>query len=369
MARRLDHFPFHVVAVAAAWGLWLALVLIEDGLGVDTGPVRTAVALAVLLVTPGYAFVYALYPERRLPDEESARLHQERLDRRRDDEPLSLIAYRERREKASLTGFHRTAVSLGASAAIIGLAGILVEKTGPGVTWTTTTLALGAWTATWLVLGTLRWLRLPAADRHTLQVPELAGGLSGARLLSGAAFLLLLLATALVLVEAITGDEKEPSTTLFVLGELGDGRCYPTYWVDDRYLPSLSATEQECPDPSQNLTVALVNREGRTQDYTLRTVWVQGYDRLNRTAPTAVVVDQTWTAQVEAEEEVPRGTATQAGYSRSFTAPPPPGEGAWRYFVQVYKGTDEPPAPAETVAFVESPYRHTHLPILVGLPE
>ncbi len=357
MKRRFDAYPLDLVLLGAA------VLVAAVAVALDLRFLRLLVGAPLVMFLPGYSLVFLLFPERRLPDEEAAIGLQGQAAEATTEQDLDRLDYQMRRQRGVLSGIERAAVSTGASLCLVGLAGIALDLTGIGV-------FLGTFLGTLLVLsailagfGVRRWYAVPRERRWALELTVTSTSLgrsTGARVLSVVLLVAAVAASATVL-DALVDPDPPGRTRLYLLGQLGDLRCYPTAWEGGTYRASLSASERDCPPEVGNITVGIINLERRTVDYWVRAVWSQGYDVLSKTEPTAVLLVDEWNQTVEPHPEADHFTQYGPGAERPFTVPPPPGNGTWRLDIQVFK---QPPEPVEvTGAYLRSAYSRAHITV------
>ncbi len=355
--RRFDQYPLDMVLLGAA------VVVAGLSIALDLGFVRLLVGAPLVMFLPGYALIFLLFPERRLSDTQAAQGLQDEAGAATMEEDLDRLDYQMRRQRGVLTGLERAAASIGLSICLIGLVGIALDILGIGVFLVPFLSSLLLLSLTLGAFGVARWYRVPQERRWSIELrtsPDALGKNLPARVLS----IVLIVATtaaAATIFDALVDPDPPGRTRVYLLGEMGDMRCYPTVWEDGHYRASLSSSERECPPRVGNITVGLINLERQTTEYWVRLVWSQGYDALNGTPPTTVTLIDNWTTTVEPHPKANRFTQYQPGHEQVVVVPPPPSDGAWRFDVQVFK---QPPGPIEaTSSYLNSSDVRAHLTI------
>lgn len=141
---------------------------------------------------------------------------------------------------------------------------------------------------------------------------------------------LALLVTGLLLSTILIPREPEPFVQFYVLGADGNADCYPDAW-DGRYVLSESSTQAGCSDNVGNVTVGLVNHEGHSSSYVIRTTW----DRGGEGDGTLLVADEWNVTLPHVPAPLGRGE-TVVQHERSFALPPPPFEGLQQLRFQLF---------------------------------
>ncbi|ADJ13721.1 DUF1616 domain-containing protein [Halalkalicoccus jeotgali] len=241
------------------WTGDLLTVLLFSGLaaggilsGISITPVRVALALPLVLLVPGYAFISSLFPE--APDDDG-------------------------------TGFgtlERLVLSIALSLALVAMIAYVANFTPYGITLLPITVGVVAWTVLFSLLGLLRRARLPGEKRYRPTAGAHLGGLTGLFtvqsrrpgetrgafepesgrhvLLNGFlvfSVLVLLVGGAYMAVAAPSLPNEEPHTEFYLLSENGEGELTSTDLPTD-----LSAGE------TAPITVAIENHEGERVTYT-----------------------------------------------------------------------------------------------------
>jgi uncharacterized membrane protein len=240
------------------WTGDLLLILLFSGLAaggilseISVTPIRVALALPLVLLVPGYAFISALFPE--VPDEDDG-----------------------------FGALERVVLSVALSLAIVALVAYAANFTPYGITLLPITVAVVAWTVLFSLLGLVRRARLDPADRYGIRAGPSLGvvpGLftvqrrrpgdtrgpfepeNGRHLLLNVflvfSLLALLVAGGYMAFAAPSLPDEQPHTEFYLLSENDEGELTSTDLPTD-----LSAGET---DP---ITVAIENHEGETQTYT-----------------------------------------------------------------------------------------------------
>lgn len=220
--------------------------------GTTATPIRVALALPLVLLLPGYAFVSALFPES--PTEDG-------------------------------TGFgalERIALSVALSLAVVPMIAYAANFTPYGVTLLPIAVAVVAWTVLFSLIGLVRRARLAPADRYGLASGDALGVLPGLfsvrqrrpgetrgpfepenerHLLLNVvlvfSLLTLLVGGAYMGFAAQSLPDEKPHTELYLLTENDEGELTANDLPTD-----LSAGETE------PITIAIENHEGETRTYT-----------------------------------------------------------------------------------------------------
>ncbi len=360
MKRRFDDYPLDMVLLA------VAVLVAGVAVALDWKFLRLLVGAPLVLFLPGYCLVFLLFPERRLRDEEAAQDLQDQASGATTEQDLDRLDYQMRRQRGVLSGIERAAVSTGASLCLVGLAGIALDIVGVGVFLIPYAGLLLGLSAILAAAGIWRWYRLPSQFRWALEIditPQTLGRTPAVRVLS-VVLLVTAVAAGATVFDALVDPDPPGRTRVYLLGQLGDARCYPSVWEEGHYRASLSASERDCPPEVGDVIVGLGNLEGRTTEYWVQLVWSQGYDPHNKTAPATVRLLDGWNLTVEPHPGADHYTEYGPGAERVVTIPQPPGNGTWRLDFQVYRA---PPPPVEVSAdYLLSPYVRAHLTIQVA---
>lgn len=320
----------------------LALVVVA----VD-GPeaLRVPLGLAALFLAPGYALTGALFPRRS-----------------RGGPAFAIDAG----AGSPMSGAMRFGVAIALSTALLILTAIAVEAVGP----LRALRVLGILAAV-TGLGTAAWLvRTPKDAKPTpnpsaaAEFPAEAGPESRSMaILLVAAMVLAAVAGAYALLKP---RDAPAFTVLYLTASDGLQHCLPDRYVEGAY--GLDRGDKGCDDLTPgSLRIGVTNHERRTTDYWLRTLWTrEEVSADNHTEVLEVEVIHTWQVTLDAIEPPndPDPFRYEPQYETAFELPAPPGTGIWRMSVQLY--TEEPPPPAPSRAFMESPYKRVHL--VIGVP-
>lgn len=174
----------------------------------------------------------------------------------------------------------------------------------------------------------------------------------------GLALAILVAAGALVYLVAAPRP-GEAFTEFYILGPTGKASCYPSTFRDGAYR--LSDPGSDCPIASGNVTVGIVNHEGRDVTYHLRVVWTRETvlpGNSTRVDQVAVASESNVTLPSVAVE-ASSSDAFRPKYSEPYALQPPPFNGTVRLSFQLY--TSLPPPVSTDPTFLDSPYRHLHL--------
>ena len=345
------------------WDLWAvaglvalsALAVVLDA----PGWLRVPLGLAFVLVAPGYAFVAALFPERHWKasdeDQEGSATARGKAGKK---EPALVAAGRR-----GLEPLERAALSLGLSIAIVPLLGLALNFTPWGIRLAPVLLTIAAFTLACLGAAWWRRKRLPADERFTLALTVETPAWSSQRNLDKALTiglaLAVVLATGTLFYVLATPRPGEAFTEFYILGPTGKASCYPSTFRDGAYrLPDPGS---DCPLASGNVTVGIVNHEGRDVTYHLRVVWTRETvlpGNTTRIDQVQVASESNVTLQSVAVD-ASSSDAFRPQYSAPYALPPPPFNGTLRLSFQLY--TTAPPPVSTDTAFLDSPYRHLHL--------
>jgi uncharacterized membrane protein len=326
--------PFDLAAVATftLFGLLAALLDWPSVLRVPLG-------LLFVLVAPGYAFIALLYPER----------HRESVDGspRRGLEPLE-----------------RTALSLGLSIAVVPLLGLALNFTPLGIRLVPVLSTVAIFTLGCTVGAVLRRRALDADDRFRLhwerEGPPWSERTRLDKALTIALVLAVIFAAASLVYVLVKPRDAERFTEFYILGPTGKAACYPAKWDGEYYQVSNSDLAGQCSRYADNVTVGIVNHEGRDVTYHLRVVWMNE----TRLPDNSTQVNQVWMAfeQVVVLPHVKVDLSLDASftpqYEFNYTLAQPPINGTLRLAFQLFK--DTAPAPMG-LGDVGSPYRRLHL--------
>lgn len=313
---------------AHQWTLDLLVVIVLSALaiagilvvGVTRLPVRLALALPLVLVLPGYAFISALFPEKSTGDEGFGTLE-------------------------------RIVLSFTMSLAVVSIIAYLANFTPYGIRLTPIVIGIVGWTITFAAIGLLRRARLASEDRYrlrwngtTVTVPSLftlqERGLEGRRgpfepeterqLLLNVVLVIsiLTLATgaAYMAIAAPSLPDTEPHTEAYLLTENESGEL-----VADGLPTELSSGS------TQPIYLGIENHEGETKTYT--TVVLQQEVTLTDNGSTV--------ERVNSEEELNRSETTveDGETARVEYGLTPTGTGNVHIWFLVYQG-DVPDDPS-----------------------
>lgn len=173
--------------------------------------------------------------------------------------------------------------------------------------------------------------RLPAAERWP---PEWTSPVAASSIALGLLALAAAAAMVVFMVDPVADDEEFTEVALF--GATGGRTCYPASYDGEQYLATQrtpdnrTVPEEGCPLPSDQVTLAVINHEGRAVAYTLSIWWARGDGR----QPTAVDEFETRTINL----------ADGESFLQTFTLTAPPGAGDHFLVFQLYEGS----APAIT---------------------
>jgi len=368
------------------WDLWAVLALTAASVlcvAADApGVLRVPVGLAFVLAAPGYAFVAALFPERRMGpvadegDEVAAEGRPFRWPwKRRPATEASRAAPQPKAKpvppapRRGLDPLERAALSLGLSIAIVPLLGLALNFTPWGIRLWPVTLTLALFCAVACVVAWVRRSRLPEDERFRLAVHvetmpwASQGGLDKA--LTVALVVAVVVAAGTLVYVLATPRPGEAFTEFYLLGPTGKAACYPSLDLDGEYR--VGNATADCPLRADNLTVGVANHEGHAQAYWVRALWTQetllpgNVTRIDR-----VAVAQEWNTTLPDQPVDASGAdAFRPQLERPFTMPPPPPgwNGTLRLSLQLFLAS--PPPPVADASLLDAPYRHLHLWIRV----
>lgn len=310
------------------WTGDLLLILLFSGLAaggilsdISVTPVRVALALPLVLLTPGYAFISALFPE--APDEEDG-----------------------------FGTLERVALSIALSLAIVAMIAYAANFTPYGITTPPITIAVVAWTVLFSLLGLVRRARLGPEARYGMRSSPSLGVIPGLFTVKqrrpgdtygpfepeNERHLLLNVFLVFSLLALVAGGgymafaapslpDEQPHTEFYLLSENGEGELTSTDLPTD-----LSAGE------TAPITVAIENHEGETETYT--TVVYQQEVTLSDDGRTVESVD--------GEEELDRfETTVENGETEreSYDAGPTTDGDTYVWFLLYHGDVPEDPSP------------------------
>lgn len=317
---------------------------------------RIPVGLLFVLAAPGYAFVAALYPERHQESEVAVG---------EDDERKEAL-------RRGLSPLERVALSLGLSIAIVPLLGLALNYTPFGIRLVPVILTVGAFTILCLGVAAWRRQRLAPQDRFGLAIvmegPAWQSRTAADKILTIALVASVVFAAGSLVYVLATPRIGEAFTEFYILGPTGKAACYPARYTEGEYRSSDADIAAGCPVRIDNITVGIVNHEGRDVTYHLRVLWTKE----TRLADNTTRVDEVWTASQKTIllPSVPVDLSLNATFKpqheEAIVLPAPPTSGTLRLSLQIYL---EPPAPAApSVDLLQSPYRRLHVWIGEPLP-
>ncbi len=173
-------------------------ILLVPAMILTSGVLRVGLALAVVLVVPGYALLAAILPRR-----------------------------------AHLGGAERLALSLGASVAMVAVSGFVLNYTGFGIAPYSIAVPLLILTVIFSAVAVLRRSRVPADDRYQPSVVSFfraSQRWSQGRRLDRVLFVslaVMVLFTSGVAWHLASKPKGEPFTEFFLLGSYGKAADYP----------------------------------------------------------------------------------------------------------------------------------------------
>ncbi|HJQ93520.1 MAG TPA: DUF1616 domain-containing protein [Candidatus Thermoplasmatota archaeon] len=315
----------------------LAAVLVAAGVGVVAvmagwpDAVRVPLGLALVLFAPGYAMLALLFPQAYQPASAQA-------------------------PRKGLDGAERAVLSIGVSMALTVLVALILDWRGVRLTAGPVLGIVALLTAVLVPFAVVRRAYLPSHEvlrigfggstQPPLRRPVLVA-LVSSLLIVGAA-------TAFVI---IAPDKTERFTEFYILGETDRASCYPAVYTSEGYAPGAN---ERCPDLVGNVTVGLVNHEGRETHYWVRAVWS---NETVTTGDTRIHSIEEWqTIQVTLPSvpvDVSLGTNFTPQHEIPLRVPPPPGPGLWRLTFQLF--LQPPPSTEPTHAYLGSADRRTFL--------
>lgn len=330
--------PLDLFALLALVGFADLLVLFDA-----SGPVRVVVGLPYVLFVPGYLLLFALFPERHVPEHPL-----------RPGDPDSPMV-----EGHGLAPLERFALALGLSIAVVPLLGLALNFTPWGIRLAPIAIALTAFDVACALAGWSRWNRLPKEDRHVVPVELKAPPRPATRTEWALSVLLVvsILVAAGTLIWAVTTPRQgEEFTEFYVLGPGGKAEEYPT-----EVFVGENAT----------VLVGIVNHEGEVVEFTVE-VWLLNAtrDANDTTTVHRLVLFSSFDVALPHVNPV---VDPEKGYRKQWEEPfafALPGAGLWKVVFLLHK--ERPPLPPGTLEGedvagdvpperVEDAYRELHL--------
>ncbi|NIB98528.1 DUF1616 domain-containing protein [Halobacterium sp. R2-5] len=314
---------FGDLVVASGYALVAGVALLT---GMVYGPLRVLVAAPLLGFLPGYALVAALFPARSVTERDSPRSRWVR----------------------GPSAVERFSLAVATSLVLLVLAGIVVSVAGAPFDELTLVATVVALVVLGSVLAAFSRRRTAASDRYVVSVGGLADGVRARAADASTLDAVLNVALAVAVVVAASAfavglaapDRGETDTEVALLTQQGDEL------VAGNYSTTLEAGATE------NVTLAVENREGETTNYTAVAV----LERVDTSGNDSVVLERSELDRVSVSaadgETVRRQLAVE---------PTTLGEDL-RLNVYVYRGG----APAE--ASGDTAYRHLYLWVDVEEP-
>jgi uncharacterized membrane protein len=299
--------PIDLYLLLAGTLLCLALVLTRApfGLGVAAG-------LALALVAPGFAVLAMMFPDAHDP-----------------------LAPPKVPPARSLGAPERATFTVVLSLSVLALAGLALSLSA-GVTRTRLAVVLAAVAVGFgLVALLLRSVDVLPSHRQVfrLRSPDLHQPVRTALL----ALLVMLSAGGLVLaaLQAFPLADPDPGYTSFFFSPIGDRHCHPLRFLagDLLYQPV-----SPCPSGPVNLTVQVVNHEGKPMEYRIVTLWAHG--SLGSDSDVPDVPDTDVVVLPDAGPAVNGTSIPERQYGIDVDVPPPPGSGLQYLTVILYKAPE-----------------------------
>ncbi len=357
LALQAERLRFDWVPIDAIAAIILTLVL---GLfvAVGEGIPRAIYTYAYLFTVPGWMLIFALFPERRLEEDEVLQDLEGQAMEVQSEDDVDLLEYRVRRQGAAISRGSRLGLSLGTSVMVTVLLSLVLHWS-VGVTAESLFVAHLVFVVATAAIGSARWFRLLPHERFFihLRVDRINLGHSNLDRVLTVLFVVAAVVAAGSISWVILGPKDTSTTAVYVLGAEGEGRCYPTVWEDNRYRASDSVTERRCPDPIPDVTFGIVNREGVDTTYWVRVVWASNAYTVGASGPVQAQTVDEWSITLPPSEDETPITFTPM-YEVPFTLPPPPYQGVQHLVFQVWR--DEPPPLQQTRAYFDDVYREVH---------
>jgi len=326
--------PYDLAAVAALAAAGLLAALLDA-----PGWLRVPAGLAFILFAPGYAFIAALYPERHVQAGEDG-------VGRRGLQPLE-----------------RVALSLGLSIAVVPLLGLGLNATPFGIRLVPVLLTVGGFTVACAAIAAWRRRRLPDDERLELRVvwaslPWRQRTLADKAVTVALVLAVLFAAGSLAYVLA-KPREGERFTEFYILGPTGKAACYADTFREGRYV----ARGEDCPASAPNVTIGIINHEGREAVYTVRVVWTLE-ERLadNTTQVQEARVVEAWEVRLAHRPvDLSLDARFEPQYESVYDLPPPPFAGEQRLSFQLFLHDLEGEVALPPPEALDAPYRRLHL--------
>ncbi|MEA3165760.1 MAG: hypothetical protein QOJ26_626 [Thermoplasmata archaeon] len=316
-------YDLAVPILLAVGGIFAHVLVAGPWLSVPLG-------LPAVLFAPGYALLAFLFPRR-------------------------VVVVRDGVERRPLSPLGWIATSIALSIALGALLGLILNLFDGGVSaggfLTVNSVVVGAFCAGAIV----RRANAPPEERFRIRLDwsfTMRGRPAHDVLLAVLLGLSALMVAGAVVYAAVAGEGEERFTEFYLLGSDGTASCLPNRFVAGHYDVQ---APQDCPALG-NVTVGIVNHEGRATHYWMRAVWT------NETSG-SVQEAQEWTTQEFTLAHVPLDLALghdfKPQHEIGLTVPPPPDNGTWRLSFQLYR--EAPPRVQASEAFLATPYKRLHL--------
>jgi len=293
---------------------------------VNTTPIRSVLAVPIVLFIPGYALVAALFPEGADAASEA-----------------TVPDAGDQNTKGGISNMERVALSFGVSVALVSLIGLVLNLTPVGITLASVLLAVSGITLGLTYIAAYRRLQLPEADRlvvpYTIWLQSIKEPFTNHdsrfdKTLSAITIVAVLLAVTTAGYAFAVPPQADAFTEFYIVTEDDDGEL-----VADNYPTAFTVGE------SQPLVVGIGNHEHRTMEYSL-IVELQEVTIENDSA-TVHESDELLRQQMTVSDE-------ESVHEEVTIAPDREGE-QLRLAFMLYK--DEPPSEPT----VDNAYRETHL--------
>jgi uncharacterized membrane protein len=207
--------------------LLLSIILIPAELWALSGPQRLALGLPFLIIVPGYAIIFALFPMRK--------------------------------KKRTIDGIERLALSLASSLALVPLTAFILNFTPWGIRLEPLTISLAIVSITTALIGLVRWHQLPPEDRFILTRKTHPQHTHHTwTKLEALLTITIILVITLLLYTTTNPRSSETFTEFYMTGSTGKIADYPT---------------QIQANTTTSLNLTIINHEQHPMNYTV-TAWL-----------------------------------------------------------------------------------------------
>lgn len=317
------------------WVLFIVCVAsLGVGLATDVEPLRIAGALPLIMFWPGYFLLLALYPEAR-----------------RVAPPGGEASGLRRAERAA----YATATSL----VLAFFAGMALQASSYNIRETSTLVALVGLNLLLGLVGGARWAGVDRERRWSCSmIPQTGGRPRLAPWLLASVFIA---ATGVLVYFMADPGNEEHYTTAYLLDVDGKKDCFPNAFGAAGYFNEINVSGSKRPNarcddvlPITNVTLGLVNHEGKDQTYRVRVLWARLVSNLTE----EVVVEQ-----VQEFRTVVLGKGVEASERRTIVDLPQPPEDRSRLRLVFLIDQDGPMEPLTPGQRLPSAYRMLRLVI------